>query len=125
MLKHDLTIYQNCILSGAICGWGEKFKAHFDLVIFLQLPQNIRLERLQQREFQRYGNEILDGGSKYDESKAFLKWASLYDEAGMEVRSKMLHVHWMSDLVCPVLRIEGDDTVKERVNIVLNYLSSN
>ncbi|QNK90462.1 AAA family ATPase [Sporosarcina sp. FSL K6-1540] len=125
MLKHDLTIYQNCILSGAICGWGDEFKAHFDLVIFLQLPQNIRLERLQQREFQRYGNEILDGGSKYDESKAFLKWASLYDEAGMEVRSKMLHVHWMSDLVCPILRIEGDDTVKERVNIVLNYLSSN
>ncbi|MFJ8261185.1 hypothetical protein ACIQ4I_04380 [Rummeliibacillus sp. NPDC094406] len=125
VLRHDLSIYQNWILSGAVCGWGDNFKSYFDLVIFLWIPQNVRLVRLQQREFQRYGNDILAGGSKYDQSKAFLEWASLYDEAGMEVRSKMLHEHWMSDLVRPILRIEGDYTVKERVNIVLNYLSSN
>ncbi|EOO22282.1 hypothetical protein IGA_00701 [Bacillus cereus HuA3-9] len=125
MLRHDLSIYQNWILSGAVCGWGDNFKSYFDLVIFLWIPQNVRLERLQQREFQRYGNDIVAGGSKYDRSKAFLEWASLYDEAGMEVRSKMLHEHWMSDLVCPTLVIEGNYTVKERVDIVLHYLSSN
>ncbi|UYX52536.1 hypothetical protein M3Y14_30050 [Bacillus thuringiensis] len=125
MLRHDLSIYQNWILSGAVCGWGDNFKSYFDLVIFLWIPQNVRLERLQQREFQRYGNDIVAGGSKYDQSKAFLEWASLYDEAGMEVRSKMLHEHWMSDLVCPTLVIEGNYTVKERVDIVLHYLSSN
>ncbi|NBI30206.1 ATP-binding protein [Chengkuizengella marina] len=125
LLKHDLSINQRWILSGAICGWGDNFKPYFDLVIFLWIPQSIRIERLQQREYQRYGNEILAGGSKYDQSKAFLEWASLYDEGGMEVRSKTLHEHWISNLVCPILRIEGDYTVKERVNIVLNYLSSN
>jgi len=88
MLKHDLSEYQNCVLSGAVCGWGDEFKNCFDLVIFLWIPQNVRLERLQQREFQRYGNQILVGGSKHDQSKAFLEWASLYDEAGMEVSVK-------------------------------------
>ncbi|SFM74463.1 hypothetical protein SAMN05421832_10687 [Psychrobacillus psychrodurans] len=125
MLKHDLSKYQKCVLSGAICGWGDEFKTCFDLIIFLWIPQNVRLERLQQREFQRYGNQILVGGSKHDQSMAFLEWASLYDEAGMEVRSKMLHEHWMSDVGCPILRIEGDYTVEERMNLVLNYLSSN
>ncbi|MEK3981443.1 hypothetical protein MKY37_20740 [Psychrobacillus sp. FSL K6-2836] len=124
MLKHDLSIYENFVLSGALCGWGDEFKSCFDLVIFLWIPQNVRLKRLQQREFQRYGNEILAGGSKHGQSKAFLEWASLYDEAGMEVRSKMLHEQWMSDLICPILRIEGDYTVKERVDLVLNYLGS-
>jgi len=125
LLKQDLSIYQNWILSGAVCGWGDNFKACFDLVIFLWIPQNVRLERLQQREVQRYGNDILPGGRKYNQSKAFLEWASLYDEAGMEVRSKKLHEHWMTDLVCPILKIEGDYSVQERMDIVLNYLSSN
>ncbi|MBO1511075.1 ATP-binding protein [Metabacillus bambusae] len=125
LLREDLLMYNNLILSGALCGWGDSFKSYFDLVIFLWIPKNIRLERLQQREFQRYGNDILAGGSKYEQSKAFLEWASLYDEAGMEVRSKTLHEHWMTDLNCPVLRIEGDYTVQERIEIVVNYLNKN
>ncbi|GAA0325561.1 hypothetical protein GCM10008931_16370 [Oceanobacillus oncorhynchi subsp. oncorhynchi] len=71
VLKKDLSLYEKWILSGAVCGWGDEFKPYFDLVIFLWIPQNIRLQRLQQREFQRYGNEILAGGSKYDQSKVF------------------------------------------------------
>lgn len=125
MLKKDLSLHKKWILSGAVCGWGDEFKSYFDLVIFLWIPQDIRLQRLQQREFQRYGNEILAGGSKYDQSKVFLEWASLYDNAGMEVRSKTLHEHWMADLSCPILKIEGDYSVEEQVNIVLNYLNSN
>ncbi len=117
MLEEDLSLYENYILSGAVCGWGDNVKSYFDLVIFLWIPQDIRLERLQQREFQRYGNEILAGGSKYVQSKTFLEWASLYDSAGLEVRSKSLHEHWMADLPCPILKIEGGYSVKERVDI--------
>ncbi|SFM26202.1 Adenylate kinase [Gracilibacillus orientalis] len=125
MLEKDLSLYENWILSGAVCGWGDNFKSYFDLVIFLWTPQDIRIERLKKREFQRYGNEILPGGSKYEQSKTFLEWASLYDSAGMEVRSKTLHKDWMADLSCPTLKIEGDYSVKERVDIVSDYLKSN
>lgn len=104
-----------------MCGWGDNLKSYFDLVVFLWIPQEIRLERLRHREFQRYGNEVLAGGSKYEQSKAFLEWASLYDNAGMEVRSKALHEHWMEDLSCPVLKIEGDCSVNERVDRVLDF----
>ncbi|NOU96875.1 hypothetical protein GC093_27170 [Paenibacillus sp. LMG 31456] len=124
LLKEDLTNNKQWILSGAVCGWGDEIKSYFDLVIFIYTPKDIRLQRLEQREFQRYGDEILPGGSKYEQSRAFLEWAALYDEAGLEVRSKSLHEHWMSDLTCPILRIEGDQTVKERVNIVLDYLKT-
>lgn len=84
MLERDLSLNENWILSGSVCGWGDNFKSYFDLVIFLYIPKDIRLERLRQREFQRYGNDILAGGSKYEQSEKFLEWASLYDSAGME-----------------------------------------
>ncbi|MNH44609.1 hypothetical protein D3C79_1068180 [compost metagenome] len=55
--------------------------------------------------------------------QTFLEWASLYDTAGPEVRSRKLHEAWMLELQCPVLRLEGDLSVEERVEAVLNYLS--
>lgn len=124
LLKEDLLKYERSVLSGALCGWGDSFKSYFDLVIFLWIPQKVRLERLQQREFKRYGNEILAGGSKHKQYKEFMDWASLYDSAGMEVRSKILHENWLDNLACPVLRIEGNYTVQERVAITLEYLRS-
>ncbi|SHM46095.1 AAA family ATPase [Gracilibacillus kekensis] len=124
MLNNDLLNYGNWILSGSVCKWGDNFKPYFDLVVFLWIPEEIRLERLKVREYERYGEEVLYGGSNYNQSKKFLEWASLYDHAGMEVRSKKLHEHWMQDLPCPVLRLEGDYSVEERVNRVLEYLGS-
>jgi adenylate kinase family enzyme len=71
LLREDLLMYNILILSGALCGWGDSFKSYFDLVIFLWIPKNIRLERLQQREFKRYGNDILAGGSNTSNQRPF------------------------------------------------------
>ena len=124
-LSEDLLHYEKWILSGAVCGWGDSFNSCFDLVIFLWVPPEIRIARLQKREVERYGKEARFGGSKYGQSQVFLEWASLYDQAGIEVRSKILHEHWMAELSCPILRIEGDYSVEEQVAMVLDYLEFN
>lgn len=124
LLKEDLSKHKYWILSGAVCGWGDELKPNFDLVIFLYVPKEIRLQRLKYREIQRYGTAALLGGAKYEQSQAFLEWAALYDEAGMQVRSKLLHENWISDLSCPVLKIEGIHTVEERVNIVRQFIET-
>ncbi|WP_438445358.1 AAA family ATPase [Gorillibacterium sp. sgz5001074] len=121
LLKQDLAMHDRWILSGAVCGWGDELQNELDLVIFLHIPKEVRLHRLQERERQRYGDAVLPGGVLYEQSRAFLKWASLYDEAGMDVRSLRLHESWLSELPCPVLRLEGDLSVAERVSRVLAY----
>ncbi|GGD77932.1 AAA family ATPase [Paenibacillus nasutitermitis] len=123
LLQADLAPYKQWILSGAVCGWGDELKPLFDFVIFLYVPQDIRLQRLREREYARYGEEIMPGGQKYEQSKAFLEWAALYDKAGLEVRSRTLHEQWIAGLACPVLRIEGDQTVNERVQMILLALA--
>ena len=125
MLRKDLSRSEQWILSGAVAGWGDCFMPYFDLVIFLWIPPEVRIARLQQREIERYGKEALAGGSRYEQSQDFLEWASLYDHAGMEVRSKTLHEQWMAGLSCPTLRIEGDYSIEERVIMVKEYLSTN
>lgn len=124
MLKKDLSHSEQWILSGATVGWGNCFATYFDLVIFLWIPPEVRLERLQKREIERYGEEVLPGGENYQQSQTFLKWAALYDHAGLEVRSKALHEQWMDELSCPILRIEGDYSVEKCLAMVKEYLST-
>lgn len=119
-IEQDLDQLEPWILSGAVCGWGDGLRPRFDLVIFLWIPQDIRMKRLEAREYQRYGEECLPGGSKFAEKLAFMEWAAKYDTAGPEIRSRVLHEEWMAELQCPVLRLEGDMSVEERVKAVLN-----
>ena len=125
ILKSDLNEKQEWILSGSLCGWGDSFIPEFDLVVFLSLPKEIRMERLVKREKERAGKEIEPNGSAYQKYCAFIEWAEQYDEGGVDIRSRALHDLWMSKLPCEVLKIEGDKSVKERLTVILNYLQIN
>lgn len=123
LLKNDLLQFEHWVLSGSLAGWGDCFIPCFDLVIFLWIPPEVRLARLQQRELERYGAAALAGGNLYEQSQAFLKWAALYDHAGTEVRSKTLHEQWLAELSCPILRIEGDYSTEQRIAMLMNFLN--
>jgi hypothetical protein len=56
----------------------------FELVVFLWVPQDVRMERLRRRELARFGVRILPGGDMYEQSQAFLAWAASYDDGGLE-----------------------------------------
>ncbi len=122
LLSRDLESASKWVLSGSLCRWGDIFIPDFELVVYLTLPKEIRIKRLIEREIQRYGAEIEPDGSRHQLHKEFLEWASQYDEAGLHMRSKALHSIWLSNLNCPVLRIEGDKNVEERLNILLSVV---
>jgi len=115
LLLTDLRSHTRWVLSGSLCGWGDLFIPYFDLVIFLWLPKDIRMQRLQARETSRYGGDITIGGKRYESHQKFMDWASKYDEAGMEMRSKALHEEWLAALPCQVARLEGTITVEEKL----------
>lgn len=122
LLKKDLESHREWILSGSLCGWGDILISYFELVIYLFVPKEIRMKRLLERERMRYGDKIEQSGELYRQHLEFVEWAAQYDEAGVEMRSKALHEDWLAKLPCPVLRIEGDMTVEERFNIVLERI---
>jgi len=122
LLARDLESASSWILSGSLCRWGEIKLPDFELVVYLYLPKDIRLQRLIARERERYGADIDPDGSRHHLHNEFIEWASQYDEAGPYMRSKALHSKWLAGLSCPVLRIEGDKTIEERLNIVLNAI---
>ena len=92
----------------------------FDLVIFLSVPTELRLERLRRREIARYGDRIMPGGDMCEQSQAFLEWAAAYDEGGLEMRSRRLHEQWLGALLCPIVCIEGEYTIDEQIDVLMD-----
>ncbi len=92
--------------------WGQPLENEFDLVVFLYLPVELRLERLEHREVERFGQA----------KSEFLAWAAQYDEGGVLGRSLGRHQEWLSVRTCAVLRLEGDMSVKDRVLQILDAL---
>jgi hypothetical protein len=81
------------------------------------------MQRLQEREIERYGPEIHDSGHPmYKVHRDFLEWAKAYDTGGTEIRSKQLHEEWLSKIEIPVLRIEGNFSVEENAMAVLQKI---
>jgi len=118
LLEKDLASCSQWINSGSLCGWGDVFIPLFDLIVFVYVPQEIRVERLKKREYQRYGDATLPGGSRHESTLEFIEWAAGYDVGLLPGRSLPKHEDWLANIPCDVLRIENLDFDKS-VNAVI------
>ncbi len=122
MLKQELSKNQNAITGGSLLKWGDEWLSMFDLVVFLYVPGEIRMERLKNREIQRYGEKIVEDPVRASLYNSFVTWAQGYDDNTTQGRNLQAHTDWLAQISCPVIRIEGDTTVSERTEIVLRAL---
>ncbi|WP_073402501.1 adenylate kinase [Mucilaginibacter sp. OK098] len=122
MLKDDLLLSNNWILGGSIINWGDEWLTAFDCVVFLYLPQPIRMERLKARELDRYGNIIFTDATRNRLYKEFVEWATGYDDNTTNGRNLQAHQNWLNKLNCPVIEITSDTTVQQRLDVILNNL---
>ncbi len=122
LLLSELSGLKDWIISGSMYSWSQPFVHMFQLVVYLYVPKEIRMERLKIRELIRYGNRILPGQHLHEKHHEFLKWADQYDQGFMSGRNKHAHEEWMNKLACPILRIEGETSVDMSLNLVTEKL---
>jgi adenylate kinase family enzyme len=65
LLKADLEGLDNWVLSGSLCGWGDELIPRFTAVVWLGLPAELRLARIEARELARYGAARLEEGGGF------------------------------------------------------------
>jgi adenylate kinase family enzyme len=112
LLAGALAASPTWVLSGSLCGWGDPLIARFQLIVFVAVPTEVRLQRLRARELRRYGHDaIAPGGRLHQAHVAFLEWAARYDQAEATERSRALHDDWLTTVPVPVVRLEGDRPV--------------
>lgn len=120
LLTAALAGHVSWVLSGSLCGWGDFLIPQMDLVVFLRIPAELRMERLRNRERVRFGGEVDDPTHpRYGAHRAFFDWAAKYDTGGTDMRSLAMHEEWLAKLPGRVIRIEEAVPVSEGVSHVL------
>jgi adenylate kinase family enzyme len=121
-LRTALDTLDHWVLAGSIAAWGDAVIGDLDMVIFLSVPTELRLERLKRREAARHGARIAPGGDLAEIHAGFLAWAAEYETVGLGQRSRIMHESWLADLPCPVLRLDGSKPVPSLAATVLERL---
>ena len=122
LMERDLDGCDGAVLSGSLAGWGDPLIPRFTLAVRLVTPTPVRMERLRQRELQRYGARVLPGGDMHEQSQAFLDWAARYDDGVPPIRSQALHDLWQRQLTCPLLTLDGTLPVEELTEMVVGAM---
>jgi adenylate kinase family enzyme len=109
-LLQEMRSHGRAVVAGSVMGWGQPLENEFDLVVFLYLPVELRLERLERREIKRFGQA----------QPEFLAWAAQYEDGSLPGRSLARHREWLAARKCAVLRLQGNMSVMDRVRQILD-----
>jgi len=106
-LLRPLLLKSNFVISGCIREWDGAFDSMLTMAVFLITSTEIRIERAENREFNRNGERIKLNGDLYVQHRKFIDYIATYDNGGMETRSLASQEAWANRLTCPVIRVDG------------------
>lgn len=116
LLNEELNKGSSWIIGGSLINWSMELE--FDLIIFLLIPKEIRIDRLKKRELEKYGNIIYEDPIRNEQFLEFINWAAGYDDNTARGRTLLAHKEWLKGQTCDVLELVGDLSVEERVQKV-------
>jgi len=109
------------VVSGTLDSWADGVAGDAELIVFLEAPTDIRIERLKRREQARFGDSLLPGGAMYETHREFVEWAALYEEGTQPGRSRPKHERWLARAAIPVLRLDATRPIDDLVSKVLQW----
>lgn len=117
-LMTDISKGTHFVMAGSMDSFNPPFVPLFDLAIHITASIDTRIARIHKREYEVYGERIMDGGDMYEGYCRFLDISARYDTDGSPCMST--HVQWADSLPCKVIRLNGDEDLNKNVEIIVH-----
>ena len=111
LLLHEIKTHKNFILASVKGDYGEVIYSLIQYAILLDVPKNIRLQRVKKRSFQKFGKRMLSGGDLFEQEEKFFRFVESRNESTVE--------EWVKSLKCPVMRIDGTKPIDENTDFII------
>ncbi len=111
----DIRKYRSFVISAVTGDFGEEIQLMYDLAVFNTTPKEIRMKRIAQREYERHGDRIREGGDMYEQHLRFIDFAATRPLDGIE--------RWAETLACPVIRVDGTEDYKRKAADIANHFT--
>ncbi|MGI6336663.1 MAG: AAA family ATPase [Eubacteriales bacterium] len=99
LMLTDIEKYGSFVLSAVTGDFGDEIVPLYDLAVYLNAPHGLRMERIKQREIDRFGDRVLEGGDMFERQQEFHSFVTARNLARIE--------KWAETLNCPVIQIDS------------------
>jgi thymidylate kinase len=115
-LLSEIQTHKNFILASVKGDYGEDLYSFFQYAILIEVPRDIRLQRVKERSFQKFGSRMLSGGDLFEQEEKFFRIVESRNEDTVE--------EWVKSLKCPVIRIDGTKPIDENADFIAELIQN-
>ncbi len=114
LLLNEIESHENFVFASVKGDYGQAISSFFHYAVLIDVPKNIRIQRVKNRSFAKFGSRMLSGGDLYEQEKHFFDLVKSRAENSVE--------EWTKSLNCPVIRIDGTKTIAENINFITEHI---
>lgn len=115
LLLREIKAHKNFVFSSVKGDYGEDIYTFFQYAILIDVPRDVRIQRVKNRSFQKFGNRMLLGGDLHEQEERFFNFVKSRAENTVD--------EWVQCLNCPIIRIDGTKPIEENINFIIEQIS--
>ena len=114
LLMEEVSKHPDFVFSAVKGDYGKDIVPMYNYVVVIEVPKKIRLQRVRNRSFQKFGSRMLMGGDLHNQEEAFFKMVDSRQEDYIE--------NWLHGLNCPIIRVDGTKPIEENVAYIIQAI---
>ncbi len=116
LLLNEIENHEDFVFASVKGDHGETIYPFFQYAVLVDVPKDIRIERVKNRSFQKFGDRMLFGGDLYEQEERFFDFVRSRAENTVE--------KWIQSLNCPIIRIDGTKSMEENIDLIIEQIQS-
>lgn len=114
ILFSEIKAHKDFVFASVKGDYGENISPFFRYAVLISVPKDIRLQRVKNRSFQKFGNRMMFGGDLYEQEEKFFNLVKSRSEDTVE--------EWVQSLSCPIIRIDGTKPIEENIKFIIEQI---
>lgn len=115
LLNTEVKNHPDFVLSAVKGDFSDEFIKLVTDVFLLEVPKEVRMKRIYDRSYEKFGARMLLGGDLYESENKFFELVKSRPEDYAE--------RWLQGLNKPVIKLDGTKQVEENIEYILNNIS--
>lgn len=105
ILRERIGQSDHFVLTAVKGDFADDIIAALEKVLWIRVPQEIRMQRVRKRSYEKFGPRMLPGGDLYEQEERFLLHAETRKEADVSA--------WVATVSCPLQIVDGTQPIAE------------
>lgn len=114
LLLDEIKAHEDFVFASVKGDYGEAVYPYFTYAVLIDVPKGIRLQRVRDRSFKKFGERMLEGGDLHKQEESFFETVAARPEDTVE--------QWLKALNCPIIRVDGTKPIEENLDFIADRI---